>query len=677
MTDPASRYATLGIQRDYLDYLGRPAEVPQAVAEQLATILSRHPELAVTDEPTLVVVEGDSPSFQWPTDRLDLITEQGDTHTLSAPFQLEGLVDFGYHRLEDTDGNRAALIYAPRRSYQPPAASAHGGKFWGSAVQLYTLRSEHNWGIGDFADLAAFARSGGAEGMATVGLNPLHLLYNEDASKISPYSPSSRLLLNPLYIALPEVAEFAALADLPQAPWSEDQLAALRATERVDYRTVSAIKFAAFEALFAEFNARASAARQQAFNDWCEQQGFALHQGCLYQALYHHFYRSAEPASGWPDWPAEYHQPDAAAVAQFARDHAERVRFYQFLQWLADQQLAAADAEARNAGMALGLYRDLAVGIDGGGAEAWVNPTAYCREATIGCPPDMMAPGGQGWGLQPFHPLRMAAQGFAPFIELVRSNMRHCGALRLDHIMVLFRLWWIPNHNAALDGGYVHYPLRELVAILALESHRNRCVLIGEDLGTVPPEISRAMDEAGIYSYKVQMFERHQDGSFKPPADYQPHAMAVASTHDLPPLLGFWRGVGISARQQLGLYPRDDMASAAWRECEADRHHIRVALKSVLNADLPDEADPMFERALIWLMYEYLALSRAQIMIVQPEDLLLMSSLVNLPGTSDQFPNWQRKLEASVAAIFDDPWRQQFFARMRQHRSTDAKGYGH
>jgi 4-alpha-glucanotransferase len=599
--------------------------------------------------------QGDTLSGEFDPARLPVLAERGlrDLWYLRLELELPAL-PYGYHRLwlEKGDGvplASAGLVVAPRRSFEPDAIRA-GARAWGPAIQLYTLRSPRNWGIGDFTDLAGFAVAAAKLGADLVGLNPLHALFPADPSLCSPYSPSSRHFLNILYIdpeAVPEFAHCVTARRLVASPEFQARLAQLRASPWVDYSGVTACKMDVFREIYETFRAQGSRARRIEFSQYMRIHGQSIEIFGLFHALHAHFV-AAGILGGWPAWPEAYHDPAGAAAQAFRSANPESVEFHCWLQWLAAEQLEAAEQSARAAGMRLGLYRDLAVGPDSGGAETWAGQSLYATGATVGAPPDPLALHGQDWGIPPVHPDALRERAYEPFVQLLRANMGRRGVLRIDHVMMLFRLWWVPRGCRSADGGYVHYRLDELMAIVALESWRQRCLVVGEDLGTVPPEVRAAMTDHGLYSYRVLFFEREADGRFRRPADYPRQALAAVSTHDLPTLASFWAGTDIDLRERLGLYPESAQADLerAARAATRDALIEALAKEGLLpgHSPAPGPAPEGMDAALACAMQCYLARSTAAVLMLQPEDWLGMDAPVNVPGTSASYPNWARKL---------------------------------
>lgn len=583
----------------------------------------------------------------------------------------------GYHELAihapgRSEGWLCKVIVVPEQAYEP-AALQQGARSWGVSVQLYALRSERNWGIGDFGDLKRLAWKAGRRGADLVGLNPLHALFPSDPAQYSPYRPSNRSFLNVLYIDVPAIEDATdcePLQRLVRDPAFAARLEKLRSMARVDYAAVAEVKLAALRMLYDQFRTAhlgKGTARARAFQAFVAEAGPALETHALFEALHAHFARRDTGSAGWHDWPPEYRDPCSDAVMRFALKHRDTIDFYQYLQWIADAQLADAHGAALDAGMRIGLYRDLAVGVSPGGSEAWANQQLYAAGANIGAPPDPLALNGQDWGLPPLDPRRLRRQSYAEFSRLMRANMRDCGALRIDHVMGLLRLWWVPETSDATDGAYVYYPFRELLGIVALESERSRCLVIGEDLGTVPDDIREALPAAAIYSYRVLMFEKRPDGSFKAPGEYPRRALATVSTHDLPPLYSFWDLSDIALREKLSLYPDEHTAGQSTTERLRDRQAL---LEALAEQGLGHHDAETIDEQAVAAIHRYLARSEAAIVMAQPEDWLGMTDPVNVPGTStDEFPNWRRKLTTDIDGMLDHPGARTVFAALNAERA--------
>jgi (1->4)-alpha-D-glucan 1-alpha-D-glucosylmutase len=621
-----------------------------------------------------------APAARGPTLLWRLAEEGGALHegpVGDGNIALPERLPLGYHRLELTaaaaapaaEGGRrlvaaALVVVAPRRSYLPPLLE-EGRRVWGPSVQLYTLRSARNWGIGDFTDLAAVVRLCGAHGAALVGLNPLHALYPGNPEHASPYAPSSRRFLDVLYLDVEAILDFAdcvpARAQVLSAHF-QDRLQELRQRELVDYAGVAAAKMPVLELLYAWFRrqhlARPEAPRSAAFRAFQSAGGAPLRLHATFEALQEHFQRADPAVWGWPAWPFEFRDPAAPAVAQFALEQLERIEFYEYLQWQAEEQLAAAGAAALEARLGVGLYQDLAVSIDRGGAESWSAQDLYAQGASAGCPPDDFNLRGQDWGLLPLLPERLRARAYAPFIATLRASMRHAGALRIDHVMGLARLFWVPRGDQPDAGAYVSYPFEHLLGILNLESRRNLCMVIGEDLGTVPDEVRHAMDRSGMLSYRVLYFSHRHDGEFLAPQDFPRDALVTATTHDLATLAGFWEGRDLEVRRSLQLFPSDAVQVQQFEERKRDAVRLLAALRR--EGLLPDdiEAEPRWpvpmNARLAAAVQEYLGRTPCRVLCVQLEDIFGCRDQVNLPGTVDQYANWRRKLPVPLEQWEED-----------------------
>ncbi|MBI4756181.1 MAG: 4-alpha-glucanotransferase [Betaproteobacteria bacterium] len=637
----------------------------------------------------------------------------GDETWRAVRLGLDVSAPAGYHhlalRVAGRPLARARVLCAPQRAFRPPALDGDG-RVWGAAAQLYALRSGHDWGIGDFTTLGRMVDLWAERGAALVGLNPLHAGFLGNPDHASPYSPSSREFFNTLYLdveAVPEFADCAEARAMVAAPEFRARIEAARAADLVDYPAVAALKRPVLERLYACFRSRhlaAADARAAAFRDFQREGGDlcpharheagslppagapatlgrpgggdlcpharhetgslppagapatlgrpggggALRRHALFEALWEHFHASLG-AWNWRDWPSAYRDADSPEVAAFAESHLHRVEFFEYLQWLAWCQIEAVARRCDERQMPVGLYLDLAVSVDGGGADAWMHRDTFVEGVSVGAPPDDFNLRGQNWGLPPFHPEHLRAAGYAPLIDALRANMRLAGALRIDHIMGLMRLFWIPGDAPAAAGTYMGYRFDEMMAVVLLESVRNHCLVIGEDLGTVPDAVRHAMGEAGLLSYRPLWFEKDwQAGEFKPPQAIDREALAAVTTHDLPSVAGYWEGRDLALRTALRLFDAEEIHLRQEGMRVADRVALLRALgrEGLLPAGLSgDDALPPMDEALCRAIHVYLARSAARVMVIQPEDVLLAPDQVNLPGSvSSQYPNWRRRL---------------------------------
>lgn len=681
---------TAGISPNYINAHGKPQSISAQTKQRLLDAM--HPVPAAVSAPPVpavqvfihgkkkrLVVSGKG-QYQW-----QLTTEAGKTYQGEVSggddLPLPGGLALGYHSLTLTQKKQqwtCRVIIAPARCYEPQALR-DGKKLWGACVQLYTLRSENNWGIGDFGDLKQMLTGVGERGGAFIGLNPIHALYPAYPESASPYSPSSRRWLNIIYIDVNAVEDFAQ-SKAAQAWWkkaaTQKALRAARESEWVDYTAVTALKLTALRMAWQGFSQRGEGDEQfVAFRAFVEQEGDSLYWQAAFDAL-HAFQVQEDPLRwGWPAWPQGYQSIDSPEVKAFCQQHADEVNFYLWLQWLAFTQFAECWQTSQGYQMPIGLYRDLAVGVAEGGAETWCDRELYCLKASVGAPPDILGPLGQNWGLPPMDPHVMQTRGYAPFVDLLRANMKNCGALRIDHVMSMLRLWWIPYGETADQGAYVHYPVDDLLAILALESHRHQCMVIGEDLGTVPQEIVGKLRRSGVYSYKVLYFENN-DKVFHAPEAWPEQSMAVATTHDLPTLRGYWESGDLTLGKTLGLYPDEELLSGLYDDREQAKQGLLTALHQ--HGCLPQRAGKKALRMpmssiLNRALQRYIADSNSALLGLQPEDWLDMSSPVNVPGTSDQYQNWRRKLAVSLEEMFADETVNRLIKDLDRRRKAAGK----
>ena len=586
--------------------------------------------------------------------------------------RLEDDVPLGYHRLTVEDGAASmTLVVTPGRCWLPPALAA-GRRLWGIAAQLYLLRSATDWGIGDFHDLRRLVDLAADHGADVIGLNPLHAMFPDDPEHASPYSPASRLLLNILNIdvtAVPELRHCPEVRELIVSAAFRRRVDSCRAKHLVDYAAVTAIKLSVLEKLFHSCRAADDSARWRAFEAFRRERGEVLERNCLFLALRDHFAHERPSHADWHSWPEAYRDPRSPAVARFANENRDQLDFLAWLQWVADEQLGAAAKAAKERGMAVGIYRDLAVGADRAGAETWADAAAVVSDAQVGAPPDIHNPAGQDWGLPPFHPRALRAERYQAFIELVRANMRHAGGLRIDHVMGLQHLYWVPQGQKPSAGTYVRYPIEDLVGILALESHRHQCLVVGEDLGTVPVGFRERMAEANILSYRVLYFEQEpKTSAFLPPSAYPTPAVAVIGSHDLPTLRGWWEGRDLDLKERLGLFPQPGEAARQRQARERDQLQLLRALRreGLLPADGGEPDIPTLARA----AHAFLARTPSLLAMAQIDDLTDEADPVNVPATSDEHPNWRRRLSLTLEELAA---RQRFLEIAEIFRSERAK----
>jgi len=594
-------------------------------------------------------------------------TEINDSEYQEYLVQLPQPEKLGYHSLQIKTINgdilsEMRLIIAPQRCFIPEDIQ-NGRRVWGLNVQLYCLRSERNWGVGDFTDLAYLLRQTGLQGAQFVGLNPIHALYPFEADNCSPYSPSSRRWLNLIYLDVTKIETYdhQTVQSLVTSSAFQSALQHVREVDYVDYRGVMHLKLQALNAVFDVFNnqyLKRNTKVNKAFKVFVNEGGESLEMMATYDAIQEQLAAEGKPSWGWPVFPDDMQAFNSPKVKKFKKAHANRIKFFMFLQWQACLQLAQANQVAQDVGMNIGIYRDLAVGVSEGSAEIWGNRDLYVVDASIGAPPDILGPLGQNWGLPPMDPNKLYSQKYQPIIDLLKSNMQSCGALRIDHVMALLRLWWIPKGDKTGNGSYVYYPVNDLLGILALESHRHQSVVIGEDLGTVPDEIRDLLAQNGVYSYRVFFFEQAPDGGFFSPKHYPIQSMSTLTTHDMPTLTGYWHCHDLALGKELGLYPDEDVLE----QLHIGRHDNKQQILDSLHGHnaIPEWTDRSVDQMAMHQelnhgMQLHMAKGASSLLCLQLEDWLEMDKPVNVPGTSSEYPNWRRKLTRNLEQIFTDP----------------------
>jgi (1->4)-alpha-D-glucan 1-alpha-D-glucosylmutase len=587
----------------------------------------------------------------------------------------------GYYKLnltarfnEKTESGSAILIMSPGAAYLPEYS-----RTWGLTMALSSLRSERNWGIGDFTDLGRAVEWIGGLGGDFVGILPLHALPLPGGA--SPYSPVSRIYRNFIYLDLETLPEFETVKEKTRL----SEIKKLRETELVDYEGVCRIKMDALRQMFEIFyrdEYRKDTPRAAGFKAYFEKGGEELLRFAAFMALSEKFQK------GWMDWPKEYRDPDGPGVSSFVEENREIVLFYAWLQWLIDEEMNDIEKVAKDAGMRAGIYSDLAVGSLGGGADAWQYQEDFAFGMDVGAPPDEFNPNGQNWGFPPLRPDKLKERGYDIFIKTIRKNLEHCGVLRIDHALGLNRLYWVPSEapekgadydnidNAdkkPSEGAYVEYPFNDLMGIIALESARQKAIIVAEDLGTVPDGVRRSLAEYNMLSYKVFYYERHYpDPSFRGPEEYPARALAAITTHDLPTIYGFWRGEDIRVKKELSIYPSEELYKRDVDSREKDRRLIIEALKK--EKLLPEEftsPEEMTEELMV-AIYEFLGKSPSLLVAVSLDDWLKTLDQQNLPGTTTQYPNWRQKTPASLEEFTKggEPLRQIFKKEGRGSRKV-------
>jgi 4-alpha-glucanotransferase len=646
------QHVSVGSLRAVLSALGLACETDGEIAESRARLREASSELpplitATTQVPTELRgfrLDGDAAG--------ELLLESGSTLSISLWANGETrtvppVSEPGYHRLRFGD-REIALAVAPPRCVTV-ADIAPGKKLFGLGVQLYGLRRQGDIGVGDTAALADLVTSAAREGADAIALSPVHSLFAADTRHYGPYSPSSRLFLNSLYADPAIVFDQGRIAramdrvDGEPARFEHDPL--------IDWPRVGMAKYALLRNLFDDFAANDLAQASNLaldFQLFVHEGAARLREHALFEALHEHWYSGQAGPWDWNEWPPEWRDQRAPAVEQFAAANADKIQFHMFLQWIAARAFTATQDGAREAGMRIGLIADLAIGMSPGGSHAWSRQDDLLPGLNIGAPPDLFNTRGQDWGLTGFSPRALVASGFEPFLATLRAALRHAGGIRIDHVMGLTRLWLIPRGAEPGQGAYLRYPLDDLVRLIALESHRHHAVVIGEDLGTVPPEFRAQLSDAGVAGMDVLWFQR--DGkAFLPPPKWRRDAVAMTSTHDLPTVAGWWEGADIATRAALRLVADDNWEI---RQRAQDRAELWQAFTDAgvvaPDAPLPAQPEPAVDAAIA-----FVAQSSSSLALVPLEDVLGETEQPNLPGTIDEHPNWRRRSRKPAAEMLD------------------------
>ncbi len=585
----------------------------------------------------------------------------------------------GYHQLTlkwEAETQTCPLVVTPERTLGLDEQT-QGQRRWGLTVPLYGLTSSRNWGIGDFEDLATMSEAAAQVGADFIGINPVHALFPSAPARYSPYSPSSREFLNVMHIAPDKIDEFSRSKkgrDIFEGFLCDPDYAAARDAEFIDYTSVYRLKHRAFEAAFKLFCALSlNGNRHRAFADFCTRKGPALSQHALFEVIYELEQAETGDTAGWQSWSENLQTPDHAAVTRIATKHKNRVDYYCYLQWVAHEQLAEAHARALTAGMRVGLYLDLAVGMVPDGAEAWGEKAAVVSGMSLGAPGDAANPDGQKWHLAPLDPIMLRKTGYRIFAKTLREIMANAGLVRIDHILGLNRAFWCPlDHD--LPGNYVAYPRDELLGVIALESVRNGCAVVGEDLGTVPEGFKEQLATKGLMGCSILYFER-EDEAFTPAQHYDASRLASINNHDFPTLKGFWEEEDFRWREDLGV------GTDTIDRDKAARFHDRWLLLKRLEEEglLPDGISPNAAPATLSVdlsaaVHAFLARSNANTIAVQIEDLLGLSQQPNVPGTTTEQPNWCRKIPVPVEKVFEHPHCRRIVEAIRTQRPKEPFG---
>ncbi|HTN30871.1 MAG TPA: 4-alpha-glucanotransferase [Pseudomonas sp.] len=655
-------------QRALLEAMGYPAQTSQQILESLATLKDRHRSRCYG--PLLTVEQGqllDLAGRFKPGSAFRLTEEGAQAHEgrLDTQARLPAWQQPGYHRLEIGDEQLTVAVCPPAC---PDVASLAGGEdrhLWGLAVQLYALRRQGDGGLGDTEALEHLVRSAAQAGADALALSPVHAMFSALPEHYSPYSPSSRLFFNVLHASPGCILGEHAQSQVLKLSDLEAELARLEALELIDWPAVGNTRLRILRELYRGFGGGGKEnLLTPDFNSFCAVGGEALRDHCRFEAL-QAFQRAHGQSGDWRDWSESLRDPRHGEVERFAREHGEEVRFHAFCQWLIARCLKRAQDAAIGAGMRIGLIADLAVGAESTGSQAWSRQEEFLPALAVGAPPDLINRAGQNWGITAFSPEGLRQHGFRAYVEMLRANLAHVGGLRIDHAMGMQRLWLIPQGAPPEAGAYLDYPCADLLRLLCLEATRHRALIIGEDLGTVPPGFSEDLARRNILGMRVLYFEQHQEG-FRPLAQWSDEALATSTTHDLPSIIGWLEGRDIEQRLASGHIDaqraRDDLAQR-----EADRRALVEAL--CVEGLLRDgEEDPA---RLLDACVAFLGRTPAPLVLLPLEDVLGHPEQPNLPGPGDHHPNWRRRWPVSVDRLLREP---QAMARLRLLDSSRQAG---
>lgn len=670
--------AACGLSPSWTDHMGRERAVSgddlRRILEACGLMCSSAAQIAESRERLMregvaralpaMIVAGVGEPLLIPADHLEpsharIVFEDGDAQDVRLHEHADGYLRAdavhrtGYHRLLIGD-SETTLAIAPTRCFT--AADASGGApVWGLTAQLYGLRAAGDGGVGSFAGAEALCVAAGLRGADALALSPTHALFSADPNHYSPYSPSTRLFRNPLYADCAGVLGPGRLAAAIAAAGVAQEAAALEALPLVDWRQAGAMRMKIFRALFDDFCASDMArgsALASAFADFRALAGEALEGHARFEALHAHYFTRDHARWDWRSWDAQHRDSRSPAVEAFAREHEREVRFHAFLQWLADASQANAQDAAKRAGMRIGLICDLAVGMNAGGSHGWMQPHDLLVGLNIGAPPDPLAPRGQNWGLTTFAPRALRANAYAPFLATLRAQFRHAGGVRIDHVMGLARLWLVPEGEDAAHGAYMAYPFNDMLKLVCLESQRHRAIVIGEDLGTVPHGFRERLEQAGVYGMRVMQFERGAEG-FRSPEWYSSAAAAMSSTHDIPTIAGWWSGADLELRADLDQFGPGQSLAAEQEGRAHDRAAMWRAFEDAGAAERGAAPAAGDSGAVADAAMTFLARSASQLALAPVEDVLGVSEQPNLPGTTNEHPNWRRRYAPDARRMLD------------------------
>jgi 4-alpha-glucanotransferase len=632
--DIFERAKGLGLDTEYRDGFGNLRIVEREVLTRILDALAAGGDGAERMLPRTILVRDNTAQplrlsaaagqpLRWEIRSAQKIAEgEGTSDLLILPALPNGIFQLRVTlaRPGDERTETACLVVCRDRAYQGGETAPR--RMWALAVQLYGVRSPRNWGCGDFSDLAALVDLAADVGAAGVGLNPLHALFEDRAADASPYAPNSRLFLNPLYIDVDAVPEFPGL----QAAGLEEEVERLRRRDIVDYDGVAKAKTRALNVAYEAFLRQGSIERRQAFDRFRHASGSTLVWFGCFEWLRRKF------GHPWWEWPQAWRRVDDEKLAALRQSEAISIGLFEFVQWLAHEQLDRCRARASERRLPLGLYLDIAVGVRSDGFDAWCDQDAILAGMAVGAPPDALNTAGQNWGLAGFNPTGLEERLFEPFRRMLKASMRYAGAIRLDHVLGLKRLYLVPHGVRASQGTYVRFPFEAMLAVAALSSQQYRCVVVGEDLGTIPENFRETLADWGVWTYQVMLFERSGAGVFFPPQSYRQNALVSFGTHDIATFAGWRDHHDLAVKQALGMDPG---------ETGEQRHGALDALRQALQRHGLETAD-------FAAVARYLADTPSRLLVISVEDVLGVRDQINLPGTTNEHPNWRRRLPVSL-----------------------------
>ncbi len=567
-------------------------------------------------------------------------------------------IPLGYHDLllkDDTLEARSKIICVPEKCYLPDSLKKDSSKLWGVSAQLYSIRSSSNWGIGQFSDLSALIRIVSEAGGDFVGLNPFNALSMSNMDQNSPYSSTSRSFLNVYYIdceRMRDVQESNQARDVISSTKFQQKIKELRESPTVSYREVRALKNPIFELAYEHFLSTHlvnNTSRAKKFKTFIREKGELLETYALYEALSSHLWKPDFSAWGWPVWKSRYQDMNSKEVKEFKEENRETINYFKYLQWQAHAQLRDARKKTKDKKLTLGLYVDFSLSGDSGGCDVWRDRDIHASSVSVGAPPDDYNPKGQGWGFYPYIPHKLKQVAYRPYIEALRANMAYAGAIRIDHSMSMMRLFWIPDDLGAQFGAYIRYPYRDLMGIVSLESLRNKCMVVCEDLGVVSDFFREEISRRDMFSYKVFFFMKSSKNTFLPSSSYPEDSLVIGTTHDMFTLSGYWKGEDLELREKIGLINLEELKEEKRQRLEEKKGLLRLfkeegLLSSDYDMEKSSSSEELDDKVFVALE-SFLFKTKGKLVVIPLEDLTGQVKQVNLPGTtSETYLSWSHRV---------------------------------